>query len=65
MIQPGTHELKLWKEHAARQQPRDRHGRFMRVRHTAERRRILSKAAELRAAMGLPPLAILDPMKGE
>ncbi|HEX7853818.1 MAG TPA: hypothetical protein VF503_09000 [Sphingobium sp.] len=52
---PGTHELKLWKSDAARFTPRDKGGRFMRVRHSPEYRKILETAQRLRAEMGLAP----------
>ncbi|MFT3966843.1 MAG: hypothetical protein QM690_13280 [Sphingobium sp.] len=51
---PGTHELKLWTK-AGRVQPRDRKGRFVRVRHSEERRKILETAMRLRAELGLAP----------
>lgn len=54
MIEPGTHSLKLWDGHAAKYQPRDRQGRFVRVRHTPQRLKVLARAAELRAQLGLP-----------
>jgi len=50
----GTHNLGLWSGEPWRTQPRDAAGRFVRVRHSAQRRLVLRRAAELRAALGLP-----------
>jgi len=50
----GTHNLGLWSGEPWRTQPRDRLGRFVRVRHTPQQRKVLGKAAEIRAALGLP-----------
>jgi hypothetical protein len=55
MTEPGTHELKLWASHGARYQPRDAKGRFVRVRLSPERRKVLERAAQLRRDMGLTP----------
>lgn len=46
--------LPLWSGAEARRQPRDKHGRFKRVQHSAQRRLVLARAALIRAELGLP-----------
>jgi hypothetical protein len=56
-------ELGLWKGAGVRMQPRDRHGRFVRVVLTPQRRLILQTARKMRDQMGLqddPRFRILD-----
>jgi len=53
-VATGTHELGLWRSAAAAAQPRARQGRFVCVRHTPARRRILLVAAQLRRELGMP-----------
>jgi hypothetical protein len=61
----GTHELGLFQGNESwRRQARDRAGRFVRVRLTAERRLVLTKAALMRSEMGLPPDPRLHPKEG-
>ena len=58
-----TPELGLWKGAGARMQPRDRHGRFVRVVHSPARLLILQTARWMRDQMGLqddPRFRILD-----
>lgn len=45
----------------ARGQPRDAKGRFVKVRYSAHRLRVLEKARQMRADMGLPPSPYLMP----
>lgn len=44
-----------------RGQPRDAQGRFVKVRYSAQRLRVLEKARQMRADMGLPPSPYLTP----
>ncbi len=44
-----------------RGQPRDAQGRFVKVRYSAHRLRVLEKARQMRADMGLPPSPYLMP----
>lgn len=60
----ASHRLGMFDAHHSQTQPRGRGGRFVCVRHSAERKRILAKAAAMREAMGLPPLAALHPVTG-
>lgn len=50
----GTHSLGLWTGDARRFQPRDPAGRFVRVRHSAERLGVLATAQRIREELGLP-----------
>lgn len=45
----------------SRGQPRDAQGRFVKVRYSAHRLRVLAKARQMRADMGLPPSPYLMP----
>lgn len=67
--QPRTHELGLFSaaRHGSshRPQPRDTRGRFVRVRYSAERLKILATARAMRARLGLSPSPWLSPFGGE
>lgn len=58
---PGTHELGLFTASSRHRQPRDASGRFVRIRYSPERLKILATAREMRARMGLPPSPYLSP----
>ncbi|HEY8604701.1 hypothetical protein [Tsuneonella suprasediminis] len=62
---PGTRELGLFHASAqsakVRGQPRDARGRFVRVRYTAQRLKVLETARQMREDMGLPPSEWLTP----
>jgi len=57
----ATHELGLFTASGRRQQPRDARGRFVRVRYSAHRLKVLEVARKMRARLGLPPNAVLEP----
>lgn len=57
----GTRELRLFTKGAKRKQPRGSDGRFVRVRYTPERLKILKTAREMRERLGLPPSPWLNP----
>ncbi|KUO53176.1 MAG: hypothetical protein APF82_00890 [Sphingomonadales bacterium BRH_c42] len=57
----GTRELGLFTASAKRGQPRDARGRFVRVRYSAQRLKVLEVARKMREDMGLPPSPWLDP----
>lgn len=59
--EPGTHELGLFTATAKRGQPRAQRGRFVRVRYSAQRLKVLAVARQMRADMGLPPCPWLSP----
>lgn len=61
----GTRELGLFTASAKRGQPRDARGRFVRVRYSPERLKILATARKMREDMGLPPSPWLSPYGGE
>ncbi|MCP5385971.1 MAG: hypothetical protein H6916_04035 [Novosphingobium sp.] len=61
--EPGTHELGLFSASAKRGQPRDQRGRFVRVRYSAQRLKVLEVARKMRADMGLPPCPWLEPYR--
>lgn len=50
---------------ASRGQPRDAQGRFVKVRYSAHRLRVLEKARQMRSDMGLPPSPYLMPFGPE
>ncbi|MDP2129974.1 MAG: hypothetical protein U0975_16265 [Erythrobacter sp.] len=62
---PRQRELGLFAATATsaqtRGQPRDAQGRFVKVRYSAHRLRVLEKARQMRADMGLPPSPYLMP----
>jgi hypothetical protein len=64
VYQPRTHELGLFRPDGSRKQPRDQRGRFVRVRYSDERRKILAKARAIRESKGLPPSPFLFPFWG-
>lgn len=57
----GTRELGLFTATAKRGQPRDARGRFVRVRYSPQRLKVLEVARKMREDMGLPPSPWLDP----
>lgn len=59
--EPGTHELGLFAASARRGQPRDAAGRFVRVRYSAQRLKVLAMARAMRARLGLAPSPWLEP----
>ncbi|RKF23361.1 hypothetical protein D6851_02500 [Altericroceibacterium spongiae] len=61
MVQPGTHELGLFRSEGTRKQPRDARGRFVRVHYSPARLKILETTRQMRADMGLPPSPWLEP----
>lgn len=61
---PGTRELGLFSASAGRPQPRDARGRFVRVRYSAQRLKVLEVARQMRADMGLAPSPWLLPPAG-
>lgn len=63
--EPGTRELGLFRATAKRAQPRDARGRFVRVRYSAQRLKVLAGARKLREDLGLPPSQWLSPFGGE
>lgn len=63
--EPRTHELGLFSAGGHRPQPRDARGRFVRVRYSAERLKILATARKMREDMGLPPSPWLSPFGGD
>ncbi len=65
VYQPRTHELGLVRADGSRKQPRDQRGRFVRVRYSAERLKILATARKMREDMGLPPSPWLSPFGGD
>lgn len=62
--QPGTHELGLFKASDGRGQPRDRHGRFVRVRYSAQRLAVFAMARKIGEELGRPALPALSPSDG-
>lgn len=64
-MMPRQRELGLFAAAGAsaqtRGQPRDAQGRFVKVRYSAHRLRVLAKARQMRADMGLPPSPYLMP----
>ena len=60
MREEGTHELGLFSA-TPRPQPRDARGRFVRVRYSAQRLKVLAVAREMRERLGLPPSPWLSP----
>jgi hypothetical protein len=64
-MMPRQRELGLFAAAVAsaqgRAQPRDAQGRFVKVRYSAHRLRVLAKARQMRADMGLPPSPYLMP----
>jgi hypothetical protein len=50
----GTRQLPLFRVPKTAQ-PRDKAGRFARVRHNSERAFVLTHAARIRAELGMPP----------
>lgn len=61
----GTHELGLFAATAKRGQPRDQRGRFVQVRYSADRLKVLAVARDMRARLGLPPSPWLEPFGRE
>lgn len=61
--EPGTRELGLFTETVKRSQPRDAHGRFVRVHYTAHRLKVLAVVRDMRERMGLPPHPLLIPFE--
>lgn len=59
----ATHELGLFTATAARAQPRDRHGRFVQVKYSPGRLKVLEVAREMRVRLGLPPDPRLSPFE--
>ena len=64
MREPGTRELGLFTA-TPRPQPRDARGRFVRVRYSAQRLKVLEVARKMREDMGLPPSPWLSPFGGD
>ena len=60
---PGTHELGLFTATAVRSQPRDAQGRFVRVRYSALRLKVLAVVRDMRERMGMPPHPLLTPFE--
>jgi hypothetical protein len=54
MTKSGTHELGLFRL-AVKFQARDKFGRFVRVRHTAQHKLMLQTTEIMRAQIGLSP----------
>ena len=63
--QPRTHELGLFSSEGKRTQPRDTRGRFVRVRYSAERLKILATARQMLEDMGRVPNPWLSPFGGD
>lgn len=61
MRDPVDHELGLFRSTPVRAQPRDKSGRFVRVRYSAHRLKVLAVAREMRERLGLPPSPYLLP----
>lgn len=61
----GTHELGLFAATAKLGQPRDQRGRFVQVRYSADRLKVLAVARDMRARLGLPPSPWLEPFGRE
>ena len=57
----GTYELGLFSAAPVRPQPRDAQGRFVRVRYSPQRLKVLAVARQMRADLGLPPSPYLSP----
>lgn len=62
--EPGTRELGLFTAPEARRQPRDARGRFVRVRYSPHRLKVLEVARAMRERMGLPPSPLPMPFGG-
>lgn len=61
----GTRELGLFRATVQRAQPRDARGRFVRVRYSRQRLKVLGVARKMREDMGLPPSPWLSPFGGD
>ena len=63
--EPGTRELGLFSASSKRGQPRDARGRFVHVRYSPQRLKVLARARQMREDMGLPASPWLSPYGSE